>query len=338
MERLRRIMGSQASNDWVSGQLLGYNNAASHIDALAIAPYFGNALPFGTEGAAEAAAFKAMTPQERVALGWQGVNDAIADMQDQKAATDAAGVDLVAYEAGQHFLGNIGQSNDAELTAAFIALNRDPAMRDMYLTYLQGWQAAGGDDIMLFDTTGKFGGFGSWGLRENETISEDLSPKLQGVLDFLARQGDVDGTSTIGPSDIDTLFNAINSSNSDQRFDLNDDGNVDQRDADHWVDSLANTFYGDSNLDGVIAQVDLDAVLLHWGQQNAGWELGDYNGDGIVSQSDLDTVLLGWGSGLDPLFTNLPQGAVVVPEPTTALGMIGLGSLLITRRRKHGRN
>ena len=326
MDRLRRVMGSQAVNTYATDQLLSYNNAAAHVDALAIAPYFGETVTTF----ARAAQVKSMTASQRLTYINNILFQTKLTMQSQKLRAALFGVDLIAYEGGQHFVGGGQVLNDGALAQVFYEMNRDPSMRAFYLEYLETWRdVSGNGEMVLFSSTGEFSQFGSWGLREDETISEALSPKLQGVLDFLARQGDVDGSSTIGPSDVDALVAAVNANETDTRFDLNDDGNVDQLDIDHWVASLANTFYGDANLNGLIEQADLDAVLQNWGRQDGGWATGDYNGDGFVAQTDLDLVLQGWGSSAAPVFN-----ADAVPEPATALGMIGLGGVLVSRRRR----
>lgn len=49
---------------------------------------------------------------------------------------------------------------------------------------------------------------------------------------------------------------------------------------------------GDLNLDGIVNNYDLAAVLFYWGTANAG---GDVNGDGSVTSTDLSILLANWG-------------------------------------------
>jgi predicted outer membrane repeat protein len=49
---------------------------------------------------------------------------------------------------------------------------------------------------------------------------------------------------------------------------------------------------GDLNLDGVVNNYDLAAVLFYWGTANAG---GDVNSDGSVTSTDLSILLSNWG-------------------------------------------
>jgi len=52
---------------------------------------------------------------------------------------------------------------------------------------------------------------------------------------------------------------------------------------------------GDCDVDGIVAQGDMDMVLLYWGQTVTPWMNGDCDGDGFVGQGDMDLVLLYWG-------------------------------------------
>jgi hypothetical protein len=69
---------------------------------------------------------------------------------------------------------------------------------------------------------------------------------------------------------------------------------------------------GDFDGDGMIAQGDLDLVLLYWGTDSA--MLPNFSGfhpTGLIDQDELDAVLLNWGAGL-------PLGSAIVPEPPSA--------------------
>ncbi|MEM9753857.1 MAG: hypothetical protein AAF916_10815 [Planctomycetota bacterium] len=89
---------------------------------------------------------------------------------------------------------------------------------------------------------------------------------------------------------------------------------------------LTRALYGDANLNGTVEQADLDAVLTNWGGSGV-WQTGDFNGNGTVEQADLDAVLTNWGSSLAPSFEGFS-----IPEPASALGLIGLAALRRRRR------
>ena len=71
-----------------------------------------------------------------------------------------------------------------------------------YFDYLTYWDQIGGEDFMLFASVGDRSKWGSWGHFEYEGQPISESPKMQGILDFLASispdgdfdaDGDVDG-------------------------------------------------------------------------------------------------------------------------------------------------
>jgi hypothetical protein len=247
VERLSRIMATQSANPWVSEQVLSWLNAYEHVDALAVAPYFGETVTSATR----AGEIKAMTWEQRVAWAWDELDEALQDMADQKTVADDYGVSLFAYESGQHFVGGSGQENDQELTDVLNELNRRPEMRDMYLAYLQGWETAGGEDMMLFSSVGEFSKWGSWGLLEYETQDPSAAPKMLGVLDYLATQGvgDIPG-------------------------DANRDGIVSDADytiwADHYGASDATWSMGDFNGNGTVTEADYTIWADHYGQDSVG--------------------------------------------------------------------
>lgn len=107
-------------------------------------------------------------------------------------AAEARGMRMVAYEGGQHLALVSAFSGDPEaqarkdaVTALFVAANRDPRMRDVYLDYFERWKEGGGELFAHFSLTFSYGPFGSWGVLESLTQQPD-PPKLEGILDFNA--------------------------------------------------------------------------------------------------------------------------------------------------------
>ena len=207
------VMGSQAASIGVSNQELscplyaaenGGKTCGSQIDALAIAPYFGFMVDTGNVAAvrswmADADGGVDKVFQELFAGGL--LNSAQApvppggipatlqvafqymDRSFQVAA--AHGVDLLAYEGGQHLVvrGAILDDQYKDVHDLLANVNRDPRMGQLYTQYLNGWKARGGELFVLFDSVGTYGKHGYWGLLEYQ--DQPGSAKYNAVMDFI---------------------------------------------------------------------------------------------------------------------------------------------------------
>lgn len=91
------------------------------------------------------------------------------------------------------------------------------------------------------------------------------------------------------------------------------------------------TIMGDVTEDGSVGVNDLAALGNNWGKTvylgDDGWAMGDVDASGIVGVNDLATIANAWGKTYSP-----PGGGAPVPEPTV-LVLLGLGGLLLRRRR-----
>jgi hypothetical protein len=134
--------------------------------------------------------------------------------------------------------------------------------------------------------------------------------------------------------DMDLLSQQIRDSSSDTVYDLNSDGIVDAQDRIHWVHEIANTYFGDANLDGQFNSSDL-VIVFEAGQYedgiagNSSWATGDWTGDAEFGTSD--QVLAFQDGG----YEQGPRGARAVPEPTSAWLLVAGLMLLL---RCHGRH
>lgn len=93
------------------------------------------------------------------------------------------GLQLVAYEGGQHIVGVKKVKNNEQLNNFFIELNRHPKMYDLYTELLNDWQKAGGGLFMHFNDMGKPSKYGSWGALEY--VEQKESPKYNALIDFI---------------------------------------------------------------------------------------------------------------------------------------------------------
>lgn len=138
--------------------------------------------------------------------------------------------------------------------------------------------------------------------------------------------GDYDGDGVLTAADINILTDAVLMMDSQSRYDLDGNGDVDAADRVYWVNTLKNTFFGDSNLDGEFNSSDF-VVVFQAGRYedsvagNGTWETGDWNGDAEFDSSDFVIAFQEGGYEMGP------KAAVAsVPEPST-LGLILVGCL-----------
>ena len=116
-------------------------------------------------------------------------------------------------------------------------------------------------------------------------------------------------------NDIDFLSDVVRSGHQPTRFDLNNDGLVNNDDREFWIVDLMNTYVGDSDLNGVFGTGDLIAVFSAGEYEdeivgNSSWATGDWNGDRDFGTPDLIAAFgqAGFEAG--------PRAAVLaVPEP-----------------------
>lgn len=95
------------------------------------------------------------------------------------------GLQLVAYEGGQHIVGVQGVENNEKLTNFFMELNRRPEMQDLYIQLLNDWKQAGGNVFVNFIDIGVPSKWGSWGSLEYR--GQKGSPKYNALMDFIDR-------------------------------------------------------------------------------------------------------------------------------------------------------
>ena len=149
--------------------------------------------------------------------------------------------------------------------------------------------------------------------------------------------GDVNVDDQLTAHDIDLLAAGIGVGVDSNFYDVNQDDEVNEFDHVSWVEGIANTYYGDSNLDGEFNSGDLVAVFNAGEYEdaidlNSGWASGDWNGDSEFTTTDLVRAFQGGG------YEQGPKSAIrAVPEPSTlGCGVVGLIGLLSLTRRSRG--
>lgn len=142
---------------------------------------------------------------------------------------------------------------------------------------------------------------------------------------------------TVEPVGIDELTTAVRAGSTDSRFDLDGSGTVDDADRAHWVQTQANTFFGDANLDGEFNSSDF-VVVFQTGEYedetagNSVWGTGDWNGDGDFDSGDFVLAFQGGGYEQGPR-----PAPAAVPEPSSiVLLLIGVVGVMRRRTRSIG--
>ena len=202
-ERVIGVMGAQAVNPWIGKRALEYawsSENPSHtdlgIDAIAIAPYFGDYL-----GRPEyESEVKQWTKEADGGLGklfgelTQGgvlkdgppggaLQQASESIKEYVELAKQENLKLLAYEGGQSLVGKKGVENNQAVTKLFWQANRDPRMGEVYRDYLNRWYELGGGLFVHFADVGRFSKWGSWGALEH--IFDDSSPKYDALMELI---------------------------------------------------------------------------------------------------------------------------------------------------------
>ncbi len=178
--RLVRVMGGMTTNTKLTETLLGFEGAYKHVDALAIAPYF-------------------HFPQEKMA-GIRSVNDVFKELnardnryslrntlkfvEKQINVTKGFGVDLIAYEGGQHLVHHKTHSMTEGATPHLYKANKDQRMGAAYYQLLAGWKKLGGKLFIPFSAPRPSTWHGSWGVKEHIAEQPVQAPKYRTLLGF----------------------------------------------------------------------------------------------------------------------------------------------------------
>lgn len=146
---------------------------------------------------------------------------------------------------------------------------------------------------------------------------------------------DLNGDGSCDVLDIDALSAEVRNGTNNPNFDLDGDGAVNEADRVVLVESLFNTFFGDSNLDGEFNTSDFVSVFTTGEFEdgvdgNSTWATGDWNGDGDFGTGDFVLAFSAGG------FEAGPRVAVdAVPEPASVtilvLGILGVVRLARSR-------
>ena len=206
-DRVIGVMSAQADNVWTGNRVLDYHWASHEgsssvdygVDAIAIAPYFGSYLgkpdheaqveswTQEADGGLDSL-FEELTSGGVLTNGYPGgaLQRAYDNMAAYQNLADAHGLELIAYEGGQHLAGFAGVENNQAITDLFIAANRDSRMGDLYREYFTTWNQLGGGVLNHHTDVGTPSKWGSWGALES--IYQGSSPKYDAIREFTSTE------------------------------------------------------------------------------------------------------------------------------------------------------
>lgn len=179
-DRIIRVMGSWAGWTRTSEMLLSYRNAYKKTDAIAIAPYFFPALKSSKKAKSVAQLFKLMyDPKEKYSIP-----KVLGYIHKNAEMAKKFGVDLIAYEGGQHLVDWKSRNTKTHPTKLMIAANRDWRMAKAYKIFMRGWKDNGGKLFVNFSAPRTYQWFGSWGTKEYITQPISKAPKHRALMQF----------------------------------------------------------------------------------------------------------------------------------------------------------
>ena len=201
-QRVICVISAQASNEYLAEQMLSCElssrpNCYQNIDALAIAPYFGQHL--GDPAYFETVNRWAWSETGIDALfnelnygnqlpdsdGKANLNDVIENIRLHKAIADQHGLSLIAYEGGQHITALGWIRNVPKIVELFETVNNDWRMASLYNRYLAAWHDEGGELFAHYVSTGDWDQWGAWGAQQH--YNEQAPVKLTALEAFAAR-------------------------------------------------------------------------------------------------------------------------------------------------------
>ncbi len=203
-DRLIRVAGSYQNSTDLSRNILKYENAYEHLDALAIAPYFHACSNREHRGCKNLLGVNTLLPDatnlDDVFNALQnpydpyGVPATIKLIQKQAELAQSYNLQLVAYEGGQHLAVNWSDKTRStaqkkQLSKLFKAANKDSRMGEIYMQLFNSWKAAGGTIFNVFNMPQTWHRWGSWGIKEHLNQPRNKAIKYDAIMNFQEQQG-----------------------------------------------------------------------------------------------------------------------------------------------------
>jgi hypothetical protein len=202
--RLVRILGTYQASPDTTKNMLGYSDVRQYVDAVAMGAYFyacwNRSSHVNCTVANVPKTLSEATSLDDVFTILDNPNDPYSltslqkHMVNQATVAKSFGKALFAYEGGQHLTvdwldGTVDNARKYSLLDFFRAANRDPRMGERYMTLLNAWKNAGGQQFMLYTLPQSFHTFGAFGIKESLNQPRASAPKYDAAMKFQETQG-----------------------------------------------------------------------------------------------------------------------------------------------------
>lgn len=253
-------------------------------------------------------------PTDRLVGGWRSIGrDVKNDAEFELASTDTWVFEIDAENKVADALEVTGTLNANESALVIQILNGD---------------LESGDSFDLLDSQDFGGEFALIELPElpdsMQWYANDLY--IDGSI-AVTNRGDYNNNGVLDAPDIDLLSEAVVFGGT-SLFDLTGDGSVDNADREFWLSELADTDFGDANLDHQVDFADFLTLSAAF-SKNGGWAMGDFDGNRGVDFADFLLLSANFGQTAGVVTT--------IPEPSNlSLTVIGImGWLYLRQHRRH---
>lgn len=204
--RFIRVLGGKTNDIYATRNMLDYlktQGKIDHVDGVTIAPYF-----YGCQNRAHVDCTQANVPTlipEAKSVDDvfsiidnpkdpYGINSTIQWIQKHHDMVSGFGKKLYAYEGGQHLtvdrdiVTNVDEQK--RLNSLFHDAQRDPRMKERYISLLQGWDDATGgkNPFTLYTMAQGYHDYGAFGLLEYLNQPRTEAPKFDAYMQYMEQK------------------------------------------------------------------------------------------------------------------------------------------------------
>jgi hypothetical protein len=174
-ERVVRVFNAQFWNTgYLTTAISSVPNLMESFDAIGLGYYIGHHIHGAFDDVADA------SEDEIIDYLIETAEKSLTRLNTYRDIADQYGVKMIAYEAGQHLVGG----RDAELVSLYERVNKNPRMKDLYLTMATNWTSAGGELLVWFNSAWKV-----FGTLESQGQDLTQAPKYQAMKEIISQNG-----------------------------------------------------------------------------------------------------------------------------------------------------